>query len=191
MTAMGKKSILTLLLCFIASFIAFSVTPGVSYGQEEEVQIVIAPSVIFTSGTANADYVTVHTNIPFEEIDDDVSPGNASLTQITENCADDLVGEDFSIEMAWYKSDDRGYFVAKFSIKTFLNMALCINGWNDFIIEGYKDDDTSFYSDKDTILVKDGEKPGVPEDPEDPEDPEKDQNRNRVNNSKTPGQNGK
>lgn len=203
MTNKGKKLISHLIVCFVASFVAFSMMPSNSYGQEEydAGDIVIAPNsiiLVISSDTqkielkAAATDITVHTEIPYADMHDEDDPGEAWLINDTESCGGGIINEGKDeIEKSWYKEEELGDdFVAKFSVEDFLGMELCIGDWNYFRLEGTDIHGQSFFTADYIVLIKYIEDSGVPEDPEDPEEPV-DQFRYRESDEDGSGENGK
>jgi len=119
-----KKSILSsgfslflLLFLTVISLKAVAAEPIV-------ISIDVSPSVLNLQN--QGEVVTVHTNIAYSL----VAGSTVSLN---------------GIEISWWKSDDRGYFVAKFLMSDVKNLpGLVIGGYNTLTLEGVTKAGVSF-----------------------------------------------
>lgn len=97
---------------------------GIIFGFEPEaVEIQLSPNVLNIQSFG--DIVTVHTDLPYSIV------AGASVT---------LNG----IAISWWKSDDRGYFVAKFAMDVVKTEASLIIGNNLVVFAGETVDGVSF-----------------------------------------------
>ncbi|MCB2183743.1 MAG: hypothetical protein KQH63_17040 [Desulfobulbaceae bacterium] len=126
-----KIASLTLIYLFAVSVVAFVLAPISSYGQDENtrlVNIVISPSVLIF-GNDSDHILTVHIDIPYSEVYvDDLENYPIELCSDYENdCA----------TIDWWKADDCGNFVAKFSMSDIKKLELTCDSINTFTLEGY------------------------------------------------------
>ena len=99
-----------------ASGIAIVTLAAPTICSAEEITIEIAPATLNLQ--SHGKVVTVHTDIPFTEIEQDTA------TLALETATDEDVLIDF------WKADDRGYFVAKFLIDDIKDLDLLSNKYN-------------------------------------------------------------
>ena len=111
------KSLCLPVVCCMALAVVFSQAPTKCYGFDTEIEIDISPNVLNIQ--SNSTIVTVHTDIAYSLV------VGASVFL-----------NDVAID--WWKSDDRGNFVAKFvsdEIKTL--DGLIIGDYNTLVLTGY------------------------------------------------------
>ena len=131
--------------CFVLfSFLFFS--PATSYSDEIdiEIEIDVAPNVlnIQSEGTV----VTVHTDIPYSSVDaPTVSLVYDSTVPLNE------------IEISWWKDDNRGNFVAKFSMDEVKSLFEedDMEKYNTytFVLEGFTTVGDKFSGEQDIIVI--------------------------------------
>lgn len=109
-----RLSLITLMILFLHS--------GFTSG-DIMISIDVSPSVINLQ--SNGQVVTVHTDIKYSLV---------SGSTVTLN----------GIEISWWKSDDRGFFVAKFQIDDIKNLPLNIGEYNTLTLSGITCDGTMF-----------------------------------------------
>ncbi len=98
----------------IAFFLVlFSVLPLVA--EEIVITIDVAPNVLNIG--SQGEVVTVHTSLPYSQ----VVGATVSLN---------------GVEISSWKSDSRGYFVAKFDMQSIKDLPLNIGGYNTLTLEG-------------------------------------------------------
>ena len=96
-------------------------------------EITVSPNVINIASASTV--VTVHTDLPFSLVD------GASVT---------LNG----IEISWWKSDDRGNFVAKFDSDEFKYLGGLIEGeYNTLTLTGYTTGGEAFIGTQDILVL--------------------------------------
>ena len=116
-----KKTLFAILLASImlipASISAFAPVPL-------DIEIDCSPNVINIGSQGTI--FTIHTDIPFSAV-------------VGAECT--LNG----LEISWWKSDDRGYFVAKFDLDAVKDLdGLIIGGYNELTLSGVKTDGELF-----------------------------------------------
>lgn len=126
-----------LIVAALVSFTAFAFA-----GDALEITIDVAPNVLNLQRTDDK-CVTVHTNIPYDEVD---------CTSVT------LEAEGGSITPYLCKNDDSGNFVAKFSMAVVRELPLTPDEYNTFTLSGFKDDGEAF-SGTQEIWVVDNDDP--------------------------------
>jgi hypothetical protein len=105
-----------ILVCFFTVSIAWLLNPGVTFGYDvEKIQIQVSPNVLNIG--SKGEVVTVHTDLPYN---------------IVKGASVFLNG----VPISWWKSDDRGFFVAKFDIDKVKYEAGLIVGNNTIILTG-------------------------------------------------------
>ena len=98
--------------------------PGVTFGYDvENIQIQVSPNVLNIG--SKGEVVTVHTDLPYSIV------VGASVF---------LNG----VPISWWKSDDRGYFVAKFDIDKVKYEAGLVVGENTVLFTGVTINDVQF-----------------------------------------------
>ena len=124
-----------IMLCLcVVSALALLVTLGsVHVMAADVIQIDVAPNVlnINSGGTV----VTVHTDLPY---------GMVAGASVTLN----------NVEIDYWKSDNRGYFVAKFVMSEIKNLPLDIGGYNTLTLEGVDIDGVPFLGSQDILVIK-------------------------------------
>jgi hypothetical protein len=127
-----KLSKITLAIgCFVLfSFLFFS--PATSYSETIEIQIDVSPNVlnIQSEGTV----VTVHTNISYSRVD---------APSVTLN----------DIAISWWKDDNRGNFVAKFSMDEVKLLELEPGGYNTFELVGFTTGGEKFWGEQEIVVI--------------------------------------
>ena len=112
-----------LVLVFSVSM-GWLLNPGVTFGYDvENIQIQVSPNVLNIG--SKGELVTVHTDLPYSTV------VGASVF---------LNG----VPISWWKSDDRGYFVAKFDIDKVKYEAGLVVGDNTVSLTGYTKDGVQF-----------------------------------------------
>ena len=96
------------------------------------ISIDVSPSVINLQN--NGQVVTVHTDIKYSLV---------SGSTVTLN----------GIEISWWKSDDRGFFVAKFQIDDIKNMPLNIGEYNTLTLSGITCDGVLFSGSQEVKVI--------------------------------------
>jgi len=121
-----KKNILTGLI-ILCTFLVV-----VSTSNAYEIMIDVSPNVLNlqSSGTV----VTVHTNMDYNTV-------IASSVFLN------------GVPISFYKSDDRGYFVAKFVMDEVKNLPLIIGELNTLLLLGATDDGLSFTGTQDIKVI--------------------------------------
>ena len=121
-----------LIVAALVSFTAFAFAEDVL-----EISIDVAPNVLNLQRPG--DYVTVHTDIPYSVVD--------------EHSVELEVGENEPISIYRWKSDDRGYFVAKFKMSDVLELDFDIGDDNTFTLIGNRKDGDQFWGTQDILVV--------------------------------------
>lgn len=125
--------------CIVALGLGGVLCPAVTLGFD--IQIDVSPNIINLE--SDSEVVTVHTNLAYA----DVVGSTVYLNDVP---------------VDYWKSDDRGYFVAKFLAEDIKDLdGLVINDYNEFVLTGYNIYYEEFIGVQD-ILVVDNE----PEDPD-------------------------
>jgi hypothetical protein len=96
------------------------------------IDIQVAPNVLNLQNQGQV--VTVHTDIPYSQV----------------------VGSSVSmndIEIESWKSDNQGYFVAKFNMDAIQGLPLNIDEYNTLTLEGTKTDGTTFTGEDDILVI--------------------------------------
>jgi len=121
-----KKNILTGLIILCTFLVA------VSTSNAYEIMIDVSPNVLNlqSSGTV----VTVHTNVDYNTV--------IASSVVLNN-----------VPISFYKSDDRGYFVAKFVMDEVKNLPLIIGELNTLRLFGVTDDGLSFTGAQDIKVI--------------------------------------
>ena len=97
------------------------------------ISIDVSPAVLNLQN--QGEVVTVHTNIAYNL----VAGSTVSLN---------------GIEISWWKSDDRGYFVAKFLMSDVKNLkGLVIGGYNTLTLDGVTKDGINFTGSEDIKVI--------------------------------------
>jgi hypothetical protein len=127
-----KAQILYLpVLCCIALALMFFQAPAKCYGFD--INIDVSPNVLNIQSESSI--VTVHTDIPYEQVE--------GFTVLLNN-----VGID------WWKMDDRGYFVAKFNSDDIKELdGLVIGDYNTLVLIGYTTDGEEFIGKQDIKVI--------------------------------------
>ena len=92
-----------------------------------EINIDVSPKVLNIN--SNGEVVTVHTNIAYSEV-------NGATVSIN------------GVEIKSWKADDRGFFVAKFSMEEIKKLPLIIDEYNTLKLEGYTVNDEYFWGEE-------------------------------------------
>ena len=122
----SRFSLFLLLFLTIISLKAVAADPIV-------IAIDVSPSVLNLQN--KGEVVTVHTNIAYSL----VAGSTVSLN---------------GIEISWWKSDDRGYFVAKFLMSDVKNLSgIVIGGYNTLSLNGVTKDGVSFTGSKEIKVI--------------------------------------
>ena len=122
-----------LCLCLVVSFAISLIIVTQSYAFE--ITIDVSPKVLNLN--SNSEVVTVHTDIKYSDVD---------ASSISLN----------GIFIESYKSDDRGYFVAKFDSEQIKKLALIVNDYNTLRLEGTTKDNVSFWGEEDILVINKG-----------------------------------
>ena len=121
-----KKSILSGLIILCAMLVA------VSTSNAYEIMIDVSPNVLNLQ--SNGTVVTVHTNVDYNTV-------IASSVFLN------------GVPISFYKSDDRGYFVAKFVMDDVKDLPLIIGELNTLLLLGATDDGLSFTGTQDIKVI--------------------------------------
>ena len=121
-----------LIVAALVSFTAFAFA-----GDVPDIMIDVAPNVLNLQRPG--DYVTVHTDIPYSVVE-------AHSVELE-------VGENEPISIYRWKSDDRGYFVAKFKMSDVLELDFAIGDDNAFTLIGNRKDGVEFWGTQDILVV--------------------------------------
>jgi len=121
-----------LIVAALVSFTAFAFA-----GDVPDIMIDVAPNVLNLQRPG--DYVTVHTDIPYSLVE-------AHSVELE-------VGENEPISIYRWKSDDRGYFVAKFKMSDVLELDFAIDDDNTFTLIGNRKDGAEFWGTQDILVV--------------------------------------
>ena len=105
---------------------------GFTLLDELTIEIDVAPNVLNLSN--QGEVVTVHTDIAYSLVD------GATVT---------LNG----VLIDWWKSDSRGYFVAKFVMEEIKDLPLNIGGMNTLVLQGEKTDGNLFVGSQDIKVI--------------------------------------
>lgn len=98
--------------------------PGVTFGYDvENIQIQVSPNVLNIGSKGKI--VTVHTDLPYSS----VTGASVFLN---------------GVPISWWKSDDRGFFVAKFDIDKVKYEAGLVVGDNKVILTGVTTNEVQF-----------------------------------------------
>jgi len=98
--------------------------PGVTCGNDVEIiQIKVSPNVLNMG--SKGEIVTVHTDLPYST----VVGASVFLNRVP---------------ISWWKSDDRGYFVAKFDLDKVKYEAGLVTGENTVTLTGFTTDGVQF-----------------------------------------------
>ena len=121
-----KKNLITGLMILCAMLMAAGTANAY------EIMIDVSPNVLNlqSSGTV----VTVHTNVDYNVV---------AATTVYLN----------DIPISTWKSDDRGYFVAKFVMQDVKDLPLVVGGLNTLTLVGYTDDGLSFIGSQDIKVI--------------------------------------
>lgn len=112
------------LVCIFAVSMGWLLNPGVTFAYDvENIQIQVSPNVLNIG--SKGEVVTVHTDLPYSSVK------GASVF---------LNG----VPISWWKSDDRGFFVAKFDIDKVKYEAGLVVGVNKVILTGVTVNDVQF-----------------------------------------------
>lgn len=98
-----------------------------------EIVIDLAPNVLNLG--SEGEFVTVHTNIVYQDVD--------TLTVYLNG-----------IPIRSWKSDDRGFFVAKFLMSDIDDLPLVIDDYNTLRLEGITIDGDSFEGEQDILVIE-------------------------------------
>ena len=121
--------------CCVLLLVGLLVSPAISYSDELEIEIDIAPNVlnIQSAGTV----VTVHTDIAYWMVD-------AYTLTLNE------------LEIRSWKADNQGNFVAKFlmdDVKALALEELDIGDYNEFVLEGETKDGVEFFGTQEILII--------------------------------------
>lgn len=112
------------LVCIFAVSMGWLLNPGVTFAYDvQNIQIQVSPNVLNIG--SKGEVVTVHTDLPYSSVK------GASVF---------LNG----VPISWWKSDDRGFFVAKFDIDKVKYEAGLVVGVNKVILTGVTINDVQF-----------------------------------------------
>jgi len=130
-------------LCALLAVLAFATTCS---ADDLEIEVEISPKRINFSSTVQV--ITVHTDIAYVDVD-----GRSVVLFYREPSRD----TECNIAISYWKSDDRGNFVAKFSMGDFRNIGctLEIPGTNTFGMDGRTVHGQYFFG-YDDVMVVDG-----------------------------------
>ena len=131
MSFSATKTMVCVTLC--ASLLTLSVVPVVAAGFQ--ITIDVAPNTLNLQNQGTV--VTVHTDIPYQL----VSGADVSLN-----------GQ----PIAWWKSDSRGYFVAKFGMSEIKSLEFTIGGYNTLRLEGKTRSGDDFWGEQAIMVVDNG-----------------------------------
>jgi len=120
-----KLSRTSWILVFVLSVsMAWLLNPGVTFGYDvQNIQIQVSPNVLNIG--SKGEVVTVHTDLPYSS----VTGASVFLN---------------GVPISWWKSDDRGYFVAKFDMDKVKYEAGLIVGENMVVLTGMTKDGVQF-----------------------------------------------
>ena len=122
------RHVLTIL--FLAfSFILFNSSQPADF----QIDIQVSPNVLNISSMGTV--VTIHTDIPFGA----VAAASVKLNEIP---------------ISWWKSDNLGYFVAKFNMYEVKVSGLLIDDYNTFTLCGVTKDGELFEGSSDILVIK-------------------------------------
>jgi hypothetical protein len=121
---------------FVLPFFAFS--NSFPNSNLIEISIDISPNVLNLN--SNGIVVTVHTNIPFTEV-----LGSTCMLN--------------GVEIDHWKSDNRGYFVAKFNMDDIKSLPLNIDSYNTFELTGESVNLGEFHGAQDILVINRVRKP--------------------------------
>lgn len=112
-----KLSRTSLILVFVFSVsMGWLLNPGVTFGYDvENIQIQVSPNVLNLG--SKGEVITVHTDLPYST----VTGASVFLN---------------GVPISWWKSDDRGFFVAKFDIDKVKYEAGLVVGENKILLTG-------------------------------------------------------
>ena len=112
-----KLSRTSLILVFVFSVsMGWLLNPGVTFGYDvENIQIQVSPNVLNLG--SKGEVITVHTDLPYSI----VTGASVFLN---------------GVPISWWKSDDRGFFVAKFDIDKVKYEAGLLVGENKILLTG-------------------------------------------------------
>ncbi len=96
------------------------------------IDITVAPNVLNLS--SQGDVVTVHTNLPYSQV--------LGATVSLNNTA-----------ISWWKSDNRGYFVAKFQMRDIKNLPLTVDAYNTLTLSGVTVNNQAFTGSAQVMVV--------------------------------------
>ena len=102
-------------------------------GEDLFIIIDVAPNVLNLG--SQGEVVTVHTNLPYSQV----------------------VGATVSLngaEISYWKSDNRGYFVAKFQMQDIKNLPLDVGAYNTLTLAGLTVNQDTFFGSQDIMVVK-------------------------------------
>lgn len=114
-----KKRFVVQLIALTAMLLAVNLTPADAY----EILIDVSPSVLNLQSKGTV--VTVHTNIDYDLV---------TVTSVFLN----------KVPVSFYKSDDRGYFVAKFDMNEIKKLPLAIGEYNTLLLIGKTEEGLTF-----------------------------------------------
>jgi len=114
-----KKQTFVKLITLTAMLLIVSLTPANAY----EILIDVSPNVLNLQSKGTV--VTVHTNIDYDLV-------MASSVFLN------------NVPISFYKSDDRGYFVAKFDMDDIKGLPLIIGEFNTLLLIGMTEDGLAF-----------------------------------------------
>jgi len=122
-----------ILVCVFSVSMCLLLNPGVTSGYDvQNIEIQVSPNVLNIG--SKGEIVTVHTDLPYSIVD------GASVF---------LNG----VPISWWKSDDRGYFVAKFDIDKVKYEAGLVIGMNPVALTGFLTDGGQFTGSQDLKVV--------------------------------------
>ena len=122
-----------ILVCVFSVSMCLLLNPGVTSGYDvQNIEIQVSPNVLNIG--SKGEIVTVHTDLPYSIVD------GASVF---------LNG----VPISWWKSDDRGYFVAKFDIDKVKYEAGLVIGMNPVAFTGFLTDGGQFTGSQDLKVV--------------------------------------
>jgi hypothetical protein len=118
----------------ISTLFVFSMLlSGFIQSSDLAIEIDVSPNVLNLEN--KGEVVTVHTDIAYSLVD------GATVT---------LNG----VSIDWWKSDSRGYFVAKFVMDDIKDLPLNINGMNTLVLEGVKTNGETFIGNQEIKVIK-------------------------------------
>ncbi|MFC1811099.1 hypothetical protein ACFL03_00205 [Thermodesulfobacteriota bacterium] len=127
----SQKVIFSAVCLFMLSLTAFSLAPKDCHAFE--ITIDVAPNVLSLQN--NGQVVTVHTDIPYDDVE---------LTSVHIN----------GVLIDSWESDVRGYFVARFVMNAIKNLPLVIGDYNTFTLVGKTFSDGEFSGSQDILVVE-------------------------------------